>query len=262
MIYFFKDAPDDVQILGGKGLSLVKMTKAGFVVPPGFVISASAQQRTPELDKEILRAFNKLGAERIAVRSSATMEDSRSTAWAGQLETYLNITENSLLDSVEKCWQSINSDRAKSYADQHNIKSGAVAVVVQKMVQATVSGIAFSVHPVTRSDKQVVIEAALGLCEPIVSGIVTPDMYAINKDNLEVSEKHLAAQTKKLVLMDGKNEYQEINDNTQKLSDALLKVLAQQVKKLEDYYKYPVDVEWAVENGQLYITQCRPITTL
>lgn len=261
-IHEFGKAPEDVTELGGKGLSLVKMTKAGFNVPSGFVVSANVQERTAGLDQEILQAFDKLGAQYVAVRSSAVAEDGRNTAWAGQLETYLNVTKDALLESIEKCWASINSDRAKSYAQQHNIDAGAVAVVVQAMIQSEVSGIAFSAHPVTKNDSEIVIEAGLGLGEAIVSGSITPDAYIVQKDSLKINDKHLATQTKKLVWNGTANEYEEINSSDQKLPDAQISELAQQVKKLETYYGHPVDVEWAVENGELLITQCRPITTL
>lgn len=263
MTYLFAEAPEDITQLGGKGLSLVKMTKAGFVVPDGFVISADVQKRTEDFDKEVLSAFDQLGAKYVAVRSSAVAEDGANTAWAGQLETYLNIARDDLLQAIEDCWRSINSDRAKSYAKQHNIEAGAVAVVVQKMIQSDVSGIAFSAHPVTGDKNQVVIEAGLGLGEAIVSGTITPDTYVINKQTDEIVESFPATQTKKLVLNNGANQYQEIEPmSQQKITNEQIKEVAEQTKKLEEYYRHPVDVEWAIEKDQLYITQCRPITTL
>jgi len=170
----------DIAILGGKGASLVKMTKAGIPVPPFFIIPAGALNK-----KEITAEFKKLKTKYVAVRSSATAEDSLSASWAGQLESYLNVTEKNLLESIEKCRASINSPRAVSYRAQKklNKKKISVAVVVQKMIKSKKAGIAFSVHPVTQDRNQLIIEAAHGLGEAVVGGKITPKTYIINKKN-------------------------------------------------------------------------------
>lgn len=139
----------------------------------------------------------------VAVRSSATAEDSASAAWAGQLDSFLNTTETNLLENVKKCWASLFTPRAifygfeKGFYIQKKSKSAnapsplrrgqgevlkiSVAVVVQKMIQSDVSGIAFSVHPITEDYNQLIIEASYGLGEAIVSGQVTPDSYVVEK---------------------------------------------------------------------------------
>src|SRR5271169_5889523 len=146
---------EDVSIAGGKGASLGEMMKAGIPVPPGFVILATAYEKflaggemPRDVAEAIRKSFKKLGTRKVAVRSSATAEDSKNTAWAGQLESYLNTTEKNLLQNVQKCWESLSSPRAISYRFEHKLQKQkiSVAVVVQKMIQSEVSGVCFTVH--------------------------------------------------------------------------------------------------------------------
>jgi pyruvate,water dikinase len=133
---------------------------------------------------EITQEFHKLGAEFVAVRSSATAEDSSSAAWAGQLDSFLNTTEETLLQNVQKCWASIFTPRAIFYRFEKGLHDQkiSVSVVIQKMVASEKSGIAFSVHPVTEDRNQLIIEAGFGLGEAIVSGQITPDSYVVEKE--------------------------------------------------------------------------------
>src|SRR3989344_83743 len=137
-----------------------------------------------DLVELIIDNFNDLGAKYVAVRSSATAEDSSSAAWAGQLDTFLNTTEDNLLENVQKCWASLFTPRAIFYRFEKNLHKEkiSVAVAVQKMVESEVSGIAFSVHPVTEDRNQMIIEAGFGLGEAIVSGQVTPDSFVVEKN--------------------------------------------------------------------------------
>ncbi|MEK6879542.1 MAG: PEP/pyruvate-binding domain-containing protein, partial [Nanoarchaeota archaeon] len=136
-----------------------------------------------DIARDIEKNFKKLGAKFVAVRSSATSEDSSTAAWAGQLDSYLNTTEKDLLENVKKCWASLFTPRAIFYRKEKNLHKTkiSVAVVVQKMVESESSGIAFSVHPVTQDENQVIIEAGFGLGEAIVSGQITPDSYVVDK---------------------------------------------------------------------------------
>ena len=141
--------------------------------------------RMPEdICSSILQNYKTLGAQFVAVRSSATAEDSQSAAWAGQLDTFLNTTEENLLQNVQKCWASLFTSRAIFYRFEKNMHDQkiSVAVVVQKMIESEVSGIAFSVHPVTQDANQMIIEAGFGLGEAIVSGQITPDSYVVEKN--------------------------------------------------------------------------------
>ncbi|MFH1308259.1 MAG: PEP/pyruvate-binding domain-containing protein [archaeon] len=220
-----------------------------------------------DIETEILVEFKKLGAEYVAVRSSATAEDSASAAWAGQLESYLNTTKSSLLENVKKCWASLFTPRAIFYRFEqklHNQKIS-VAVVVQKMVASEESGIAFSVHPVTQDRNQLIIEAGLGLGEAIVSGQITPDSYVIDKQDWHIIDKNISEQSRGLFrVKGGGNEWRELGEegNKQILTDKEIIELSKLIAKIENHYGFPVDVEWAMEKGKLYITQSRPITTL
>ncbi len=137
-----------------------------------------------DIADEIQKFFKDLNTKYVAVRSSATAEDSASAAWAGQLDSYLNTTEENLLENVKKCWASLFTPRAIFYRFEKNLHKQkiSVAVIVQKMVESEVSGIAFSVHPVTEDHNQLIIEAGFGLGEAIVSGQITPDSYVVEKN--------------------------------------------------------------------------------
>lgn len=226
----------DVALVGGKAASLGKLMRAGFNVPAGFVVINSNEA-------EILAAFDKLEANLVAVRSSAVAEDSFNDAWAGQFDTFLNVSREELIDKIRAVQNSASTERAKSYAKEKDIKSGKVAVIVQKMVPADISGVAFSAHPVTSNKGQIVVEAVSGLAEKLVSGDVTPDNYVLEKASLKVTNSIL---TGKEALLD-KNE---------------LARLGKEIINVEKLYGRPMDIEWSFANGELYILQARPITTL
>lgn len=234
----------DLALVGGKAESLCRLINAGFNVPAGFVVTTASQmKKTPELEEEILDFFDKLGAQKVAVRSSATAEDGANDAWAGQFDTFLNVERSGLINAVKKCWASADSERAQAYAAEKGLQTGAVGVVVQAMVPAELSGVAFSVHPVTKDTKQMVIEAVSGLAEKLVSGTHTPDTYVVNKQSLELLEQYLVG-------------------HEQLLSKTQITEVVKQVLALEKLYKFGVDVEWSIAEDELFILQCRPITTL
>lgn len=132
-----------------------------------------------DITDQIQEFFKKLDSKYVAVRSSATAEDGSSNAWAGQLESYLNIPEKNLLENIKKCWASLFTPRAITYRFEKGLNQEkiSVAVIIQKFVESEVSGIAFSVHPVTKNKTHIVIEACLGIGVAAVSGEITPDMY-------------------------------------------------------------------------------------
>jgi phosphoenolpyruvate synthase/pyruvate phosphate dikinase len=212
--------------------------------------------------------YTKLDAQYVAVRSSATAEDSASAAWAGQLDSFLNTTEETLLANVQKCWASLFTPRAIFYRyekELHKTKIS-VAVVVQKMVQSEVSGIAFSVHPVTEDYNQLIIEAGFGLGEAIVSGSVTPDSYVVEKSPRSIIDKNVTYQSRALWRAEnGGNEWRELSEvegTKPALSDEQALELSEIILRIESHYGFPCDIEWAYEAGQFFITQSRPITTL
>lgn len=218
--------------------------------------------------KEIWKFFKVLDTKFVAVRSSATAEDSLSAAWAGQLESYLNTTKEKLLDNVKRCWASLFTPRAIFYRFEKELHKQkiSVAVVVQKMVESEVSGIAFSVHPVTQDRNQLIIEAGFGLGEAIVSGQITPDSYVIEKEPRRIIDKNVQTQERGIYrLKDGGNDWHDIPTEIgqkQVLSDEEIEELSELVLRIENHYGFPCDIEWAAQKGKFYIVQSRPITTL
>ena len=218
--------------------------------------------------KEILEARKKLGANLVAVRSSATAEDSKIASWAGELNSFMNVDEKTLLEMVKECWSSLYTPRAIFYRWEKNLheRNVSVAVVVQEMVQSEVSGICFTTHPITEDCDQMVIEAGWGLGDAIVSGMITPDSYIIRKKEVKIiEEKNISEQ--KIMLVGDSFGYKEVDVpnsrwEKQKLSAKQIIELAKLCTKIEDHYKFPQDIEWALCKNIFYITQSRPITTL
>jgi phosphoenolpyruvate synthase/pyruvate phosphate dikinase len=221
-----------------------------------------------DLKAEIENSFKDLRTKYVAVRSSATAEDGAEAAWAGQLDTFLNTTEETLLRKVQECWASLFTPRAIFYRFEKgmDVQKISVAVVVQKMVNSDAAGIAFSVHPVTEDYNQMIIEAGFGLGEAVVSGQVTPDSYVVTKEPLEIIEESISEQTKGLYRKEGGgNEWKDLpheKGSSRVLSQEQIFALANVLIRIENHYGFPVDTEWAMENGELYIVQSRPITTL
>ena len=241
--FFNQISKNDIALVGGKGASLGEMINAGIPVPNGFIITTEAYQK-PLDEREIFKAFDSLNATKVAVRSSATSEDSQNTSWAGQLETYLNVTRNNLIKSIKKCWASLDSPRAISYAQENNLNQDKqkVAVVIQKMIDSKISGVMFSANPVTSDKNQIMIEACFGLGEFLVQGLVTPDNFLVCKKNFQIIKK-------------------TINLNT--LSDNQIIELAKLAVHIEKHYNFPQDIEWAIDkDNHIFILQSRPITTL
>jgi pyruvate,water dikinase len=222
-----------------------------------------------DLQKEILEAFDQLKAKFVAVRSSATAEDSSVASWAGELESYLNVTRLNLLGKVKDCWSSLFTQRAIVYRYEKGLRKSkvSVAVVIQKMVQSEISGICFTTHPVTKDKNQMIIEAGWGLGEAIVSGQITPDSYVINKKNWKILDINISEQEKMIVRKKSGigNTWKKVPPklkNKQKLENRQIIELAKLCNKIEKHYKFPCDIEWARERGNFYILQARSITTL
>lgn len=264
---------EDVAIAGGKGASLGELVRAGIPVPPGFVVTAEAYAAFREgsvslaFIDEVLAAFDSLDNDFVAVRSSATAEDGASASWAGELETYLNTTRENLVENIQRCWASLGSERAQMYRQAQGIEESAVsvAVIVQCMVQSAVSGIAFTVHPVTKDPNVMIIEACWGLGELIVGGMVTPDAYTVDKRTRTVIETMIAEQATMMVrgtygtvVVDVPMEQRA----AQKLSATQLEALSSLCMTIERHYGFPCDIEWALAAGEIFILQSRPITTL
>lgn len=262
--------PDTAEV-GGKGASLIKLFKADIPVPDGFVVTTSVYREChehtmpDEFQQTLFAAFDALAAERVAVRSSAISEDSDTASWAGQFESFMNVSRDMLIDSIEKCWASVSD--AISYAQTQDLSDEgiAIAVVVQKMVDSEVAGVAFSVNPINHESNQIMIEATYGLGELLVQGMVNPDNYVISKDNGGIIDKLVSTKFKKLTYKDGTNIEMPVDIELQDkpcLSEVQLTELGQMVSRIEDYYGSPQDIEFAYSKGALYIVQSRPITTV
>ncbi|MFA6473771.1 MAG: PEP/pyruvate-binding domain-containing protein [Patescibacteria group bacterium] len=220
-----------------------------------------------EIQKAIQQQVSKLGAHFLAVRSSATAEDGVDASWAGELESYLNVTPQNVMAAVRNCWSSLFTPRAIFYRFEKKFQKRkvSVAVVVQTMIQSEVSGVAFTVHPVTKNRNHVVIEAGYGLGEAIVGGKITPDMFVVHKKSGNIIERRISEQHMQIVrsgtgTKETKVPRQKIG--LQKLSDAVVLRLAKLCLTIEQHYKKPQDIEWAFAKGKLCIVQSRPITTL
>jgi phosphohistidine swiveling domain-containing protein len=248
----------DASVVGNKAANLARLA-AHFRVPPGFCIDtsvherlgAAASQHGPE--RRDLHAIVEAGyrtlaeatgaAEpHVAVRSSAIGEDGTESSFAGQHETILNVRGvEAVTEALLECWRSAASERATAYRRARGIEGPArIAVLVQEMVPSDVSAIAFGVDPVTQDRSVVVIDAATGLGDRIASGDVTPDRYVVRKADLAFVER-----------ADGGA-----------LGDDDARAVARLVVELERHNEGPVDVECAIARGELFLLQCRPVTTV
>ena len=218
----------------------------------------------------IVSAYRGLGdGERfVAVRSSATAEDLPDASFAGQQETFLNVREDTLIERVKECWASLFSQRAIYYRNRQGFPHAEVdiAVVVQEMVPAEKSGVLFTSHPST-GDPRIIIEAAWGLGEAVVSGSVSPDNYVIDKATGE-AETVTVADKKVMMLKHeetGETVERPVPDDKRTkrvLDDDEIAELAALGRQVEDHYDAPQDVEWAIHDGEVYMLQSRPITTI
>ncbi|UIP01179.1 phosphoenolpyruvate synthase [Halobaculum sp. CBA1158] len=204
----------------------------------------------------------------VAVRSSATAEDLPDASFAGQQETFLNVREDALIERVKECWASLFSQRAIYYRQRQGFPHSEVdiAVVVQRMVDAEKSGVMFTSHPST-GEPEIIIEAAWGLGEAVVSGSVSPDNYVVDRETAAVEDVTVAD---KKILMEkdletGETVERAVSDEKREervLTDAEIERLVELGRRVEDHYGDPQDVEWAIHDGEVYMLQSRPITTI
>ena len=251
------DHPDELQSASKKIRSLIK--KAPF---------------THNISIQIMTAYKKLGSfgglvdMPVAVRSSATAEDSLDASFAGQQDTYLNVIgESNVLHRVRDCWASLFTPRSIFYRVKKkydHFKVG-VAVPIQKMVQSEISGIMFTANPVSNNKNEIIIEVIWGLGEYIVQGVITPDQFIIDKSNWTIKQKNNVSQDRQLVK--NQNETHEIDvpkykQNKIKIDDTIALKIAKIGQKLHNHYGKAQDIEFAIEKGKFYVVQTRPITTL
>jgi pyruvate,water dikinase len=225
-----------------------------------------------EVREEIVESYREMGEDGeeafVAVRSSATAEDLPDSSFAGQQETFLNVREADLLRRVKECWASLFTQRAIYYRQQRGFphEDVDIAVVVQRMVDAEKSGVLFTSHPST-GDPQMTIEAAWGLGEAVVSGTVSPDNYVYDRGRDRVEDVTVADKKVEMVKDPESGEtvqldVEEDRRTARVLSDAEIEELVGLGELVEDHYGTPQDVEWAIYDGEVYMLQSRPITTI
>ena len=292
----------DLAAAGGKGANLGELRRAGFPVPPGFVASTAAYRRfaaqnglneviardlqegddaairsaferapiPPEIESELRAAYRRLGGGPVAVRSSATAEDLPTAAFAGQQDTYLNVTgEEALLDAVRRCWASLWTGRAIAYRQRQQIdpQDVALAVVVQRMIPAEAAGVLFTANPVTGARDESVVDASPGLGEAVVSGLVTPDHFTLRKGRLgwRIAGRSLGRREVVIQPRAG-GGVQHLEGQARaaipSVPGRVLYRLARLGEAIARHFGRPQDIEWAWAGGELYILQARPITAL
>jgi pyruvate,water dikinase len=238
---------DDRRSVGGKAYNCARLKQAGFPVPDGIVIPKDVA------DSE-LRAlpgdpwFDTLPAgTRFAVRSSGIGEDSEGHSFAGVHDTLLNVERLGLTEAVVLCRRSARSDQARAYRDARQLADGdtAVGVLVQCMVPAVTSGVAFTINPITGAD-EIVVNAAWGLGEALVSGRVDPDEFTLSKRDSEVTSERLGAKN---------------GETGPTLSHDQLRDLGGLLSRIEKHYGAPQDIEWCHDRRRFWIVQSRPITS-
>ena len=227
-----------------------------------------------KMKEMIIEEYNKLRRANdekyplVAVRSSATAEDLSTASFAGQQDTYLNVSNpEDLFEKVKLCWASLYTPRVISYRERNKVDHNSVklAVVIQEMVNSELSGIMFTRDPMT-NENRILIEGGYGLGQAFVSGEVTPDTYIVDKTNFKIIDKKIAKQTWKYV-RGSSGECKKVDvplesQTKMKLTEEQIKTLAKYGSDIERHYDHPMDIEWCFENGRFYIVQARPITTL
>ncbi len=286
------DKPDD-QVLGGKAARLAELIAAGLPIPPAFCVSTAMFRQALEhlgideagggepgpvlrrrvldgtlpaaITEPILAAYAELGRPRVAVRSSAVREDSAGQSFAGQHDTILDVAGDAeLIEAVKECWASLWSDRAQVYRDGPE-PAGAIAVIVQEMIHADVSGVLFTTDPVSPRPHQMVVEACWGLGEGLVSGKVPSDWFLVDERTMSPVEQEIRYKVTKCAPLEpgriGITKVDEADRNLPCLTRDQLEELARLAVSVRTYYEAEQDLEWVLKDGRFHLLQARPITT-
>jgi pyruvate,water dikinase len=258
----------DANEYGGKAAHLGTALRAGLQVPPGYAISVAALLRVERNDPVTLARIGAIVAELgvpVAARSSAVGEDAEDASFAGQHITALNLmSAHETVDGLQRVYQSAHTEAALGYRKKKGITAPiCVAAVVQKLVDPICAGVLFTRNPVTGAHEHV-IEAAWGLGETVVSGLVTPDHYRVARDGrilaVQIGEKDLAIKR----IASGGTEEIEVDPklvHARCLDDAWLARLHDLALRCEATFGQDLDLEWAQVGEQLYLLQSRPIST-
>ena len=263
---------------GGKAANLWELTARGYPVPPWLCISATVFDRfhaAPELDDtlraEVLRRLCDMGLSNtpVAVRSSGLEEDSAELSFAGQFDSYMyQQGENQIFDSILRCWSSAHSERIVAYRAASGVSGAGVrmGVLIQKMVDSEIAGVAFSRNPLRPADRSTaVVESVWGQGEGLVSGAVDADRFEVDRSSLEIRAE-LATKSHALIRNQrGGTRKVELDAEracAPSLTSAQVRDVATMVIDLERDFGKPQDCEWAFTGGGLFCLQTRPITAL
>lgn len=276
IVWLQDEACQDSARVGGKAANLSKLALR-YLVPPGFCITTGSEQsrngNSHFFDPDLVAAYNKLGDivewndPPVAVRSSAVAEDGRAASFAGQFATFLNVAGiEAVAAAIRECWASRYSTDMELYKRQQNLTSdGGLAVLIQYIIVADVSLVAFSMDPRSGDLNRIVVNAAWGLGESLVGGTVTPDSYTVSKSDLSILERDVAdKQVMTIAMSIGTREVPvpEFLRTEPTLDDRELVRLADLLCEIEDFMGWPVDLECAYKDDVLYILQCRPVTAV
>lgn len=255
----------DPATVGGKATGLARLVQLGLPVPPAFVLPTEvharwrARKHLNESDWRALTEAVRELEEPLAVRSSAADEDTAGRSAAGQYESVMGVRGfDRLVAAIEECYRAVDSQRARAYRGE---RDGAMALVVQREVPSDRAGVGFSVDPVTRADTHVLLEAVFGHGEGVVSGLVTPDRYWVKRAGVAVR----ARVAEKAVAADGRGGVAELPGERRAarvLRDDEAVRVAELVLEAERGFGTAVDVEFCLGGAELWLVQCRPITTL
>ena len=266
----------DAALVGGKAANLSRLARMHHRVPDGFSLPVTVMEEAHPLDlrDEIfaatadLMACHSLPELVVAVRSSAVDEDGAVASFAGQHETYLNIVgADAIIQAVTRCWESARSERALEYRRQQgfSVNRPQLAVLIQQLVASDVSAVVFSANPITGSRDEIMINASWGLGESIVGGTVTPDTFIVRKTDLAITSRTIADKQRMTISAPGGTHEVDVPRFLRteiSLNDKQAVEMAKLALSLEVTMEHPVDVECAYAGGELYLLQCRPITTL
>jgi pyruvate,water dikinase len=218
-----------------------------------------------EIISEIKNALKKLNGQFVSIRSSAVSEDSLKASFAGLHDTFLNVKMKltPVLENVKRCWASLFNERGLIYRIKKKIPHfEGIAVIVQEMISAEISGITFTKHPT--DEKSLLVEASYGLGDIIVGGRVEPDDYIIDRKTLEIKEKKIGKKEKMSITINGNTKIIETEKELAKgqvLPDNKIKEIAKVCLKIEKIFNYPQDIEWCIADNKLWILQSRAITS-
>ncbi|MDP5275439.1 PEP/pyruvate-binding domain-containing protein [Chengkuizengella axinellae] len=303
-LWFEEIGGEDFHLVGGKGYNLSRMYNLGLNVPNGFVIStviydeylmnnkliekineilnlgeSSLKQSevikeyfkeeliSNERIKQIELEVSKFASGRLAIRSSSTAEDLPGMSFAGQYNTYLNVTIKDVVKKIILCWQSLWNERAIEYRKKYKISSDfSHAVVIQEMVNAKISGIIFTANPLTGVRNEFLINSSYGLGEAIVSGEVNPDQYTVNKDDRTIIKKEISSKDILCQFSEEGIQYVPV-ENHKRTANSLqqqhIQMIVNEAEKIQNYFGLPQDIEFAInDKDEFFVVQSRDITSL